>query len=310
MLGSARLACLVLALASACGGYKQSNAVDLPAKDGIPVKIVDVRMHEMLSAASGTASGGTAPNTRGVSYAIEITGKPEPYAGTSTLVVCRAGDRTVAGNFSYDANPAFENAEIGTRLTGDESFVPSVFVEAIPSTCEARIYYTIAPPLPATPDGAGGGYRSQLVGAVCFVDDQLHARACTDTELPRTPAANDLEITELRGQTIVEQGTHRLAVHALATLGASPPRQAALLAKATCAAADRMHEVTLSLVFVNDNVAPGEAVVSSGYMAAKDAMSTAPTSCTIDVSTKAGEGERRSLGTWCLRDGATTLGGC
>jgi hypothetical protein len=311
-----RPALLFASLFALACGFEQSNAVDLAPVDGIPVKVVDVRMRETLVAGLGstpvTLSSDSKPNTRGLVFVAEVTGEAAPYASVSAQMVCRAGEHTIAGMFAVNANRDLEGQHVGTRVEGSAMFEPSSFVDGVPSTCEGRIYYTDATPIAVRPDAAADDdqRRARPIGAVCFVAGELHPRACTDAELPRVASDADIVLSKLHASTTRRDEGVMLGVEVLTTFGAARPRRAALKADAVCKVGTREHALALPVMFAIDEVHPGESTVTRAWSNTRDAMPSDPESCEITVSVDSPDGQWRELGRHCLRGTQVAEGAC
>lgn len=312
---------LVAMLAMAgCGDYWASNTVDLDPVEGAPVKVSQVRMRHSrvvgLSSAPAQLSSGDAPNAVGVRFSIDKLAATPPHAGVAARLSCKVDDFIVVAPLAHDASDGLSSLATGTSLTGDDTFLPSVFTPAIPTVCETAFIYMVRPPLAVQPIGspepdpaAPGPEADDLtLGTTCLADGTLRVGPCTDAELPRTPASAPLALSKLVAAVAPHgEGGFGVTASVLITTGSGAPPRWNVRGTVQCAA--DAAPVSLSMIAIGHGLAPGESVVDHGSTSPKQAWSERPTACTLRFESDVG-GKRTSLGEHCLRDGETTAGAC
>lgn len=294
-------------LSVACGGFPQSNAIDLPRTDGVPVELKNVRMAESLAATLGpiptTFSSSSGSNAIGVAFDVHVVDAAPQYAGVSARIACRIGDHTVVAPMAMDANNRLATAALGTKLEERTTFMPTPLSSAIPEVCEATLFYTIAPPLPAKSE-------ARAIGTVCFSGGTLAEGACASDILPRTPAPTPVAVSSVIGRIgPLSGGGHGVGVTVLATAGEGVPQQFLIGGEATCEAAGATKDISIGLLMFGTDLQPGESQLQSASTRQSDALPTAPAWCTVRVQL-ADHGDKRTLAELCVRGDETTPGAC
>jgi hypothetical protein len=315
---SRRLARLALmpVLVLACG-YDESNAIDLPRVEGVPVQLVHVRMAESRAAVLGsmptTLSSGDAANAIGIAYDVRVVDAAPDHAGVSARLVCRLGEHAVASPLATDASNRLAAAAPGTVLEERTTFLPTPLSTGIPEVCETTLYYTIAPPLSSVPspgDPPAPGPHLQPIGTVCFSGGELSQGACAADVLPRAPASTPVEVSRLVGRIgPLAGGGYGLGITVLVTAGEGVPAQFVVGGEATCETAGETKDVPLGLLVADRDLPPGESIVQSGATRPGDALPEAPAWCTVRMQL-AQDGGKRTLAEFCVRGEETEEGAC
>lgn len=307
---------LLSALVLACG-YEQSNAIDLPRVEGVPVQLVHVRMAESRASVLGstptTLSSGDAANAIGIAYDVRVVDAAPDHAGVSARLVCRLGEHAVASPLATDATNRLAAAAPGTVLEERTTFLPTPLFQGIPEVCETTLYYTIAPPLSSVPspgDPPAPGPHLQPIGTVCFSKGELSAGACAADVLPRAPASTPVEASRLVGRIgPLAGGGHGLGITVLVTAGEGVPEQFVVGGEATCETAGETKDLPLGLLMFGRDLPPGESIEQSGATPASHALPVAPAWCTVRVQL-AEDGKKRTLAEFCVRGDETREGAC
>ncbi|MCA9707796.1 MAG: hypothetical protein KDK70_18235, partial [Myxococcales bacterium] len=305
-----------------CGNFWTSNTVDLAAVEGAPVKISQVKMRHSrmigLSSTPATFSSGDGPNAVGVEFSVDKVSQTQPHAGVAARLSCRVGDRVVVAPVAHDASDRLASLAAGASLTGSETFPPSPFAAQIPSICQADLLYMVRPPLAVRaigspepdPDAPGPEANDVALGAVCLAGGTLREGPCTADELPRTPASARLEVSEVSAELVPHrEGGFGVTATVLITTGAEAMRDWNVHGRVRCMGDDAAGARPLSMLAIGRGLAPGESIVGHGSTTPSQSWSSEPEACTLGFES-AIDGERASLGEFCLRGGQTTAGAC
>jgi len=296
--------------------FDQSNAIDLPRTEGVPVELKNVRMAESLAAPLGplpTTFSSSDANAIGIAFDVHLLEAAPHYAGVSARIACRVGEHTIVAPMASDASDRLATAEVGSRFEERTTFMPMPFSNGIPDVCETTLVYTIAPPLshvPSLGDPPPARPHMQTIGTVCFSGGKLEEGACGSAVLPRTPAPTPVEASRLIGRIApLSGGGHGLGITVLATAGEGVPQQFLVGGEASCEVDGATRDVALGLLMFGTDLRPGESVVQSATTRQSDALPSAPAWCTVRVQL-ADHGERRLLAEFCVRGDETTQGAC
>jgi hypothetical protein len=172
----------LLSCAALACGFEQSNAIDLPRTDGVPVELKNVRMAESLAVPLGplrTTFSSSRANAIGIAFDVHVLDAAPHHTGVWARIACHVGEHTIVMPMATDASDRLATVAVGSTFEERTTFMPMPFSNGIPDVCETTLVYTIAPPLshvPSPGDPPAARRHMQAIGTVCFSGGKLEAR--------------------------------------------------------------------------------------------------------------------------------------